>query len=100
MLTSFTRLLLVLPLLLAAGPSRAQTIDTEAATAYWKLTDALRRDEPLTNQAWREFLALPANKVYVGSIFGRDTTDLNAYRRAIEVVYMPRYSTLLKSSAA
>lgn len=94
---SFTRLLLLLTGLLAASSGRAQTINTEAATAYWKLTDALRRNEPLTDQAWQRFLALPANKVYVGSIFGSDTTDLKAYRRAIEVVYMPRYDSLLQA---
>jgi hypothetical protein len=91
---SFTRLLLLLTLLLATSPGHAQTIDTEAATAYWKMTDALRRNEPLTNAQWRGFVALPANKVYVSSIFGDDTTDLAAYRRAIEVVYMPRYDSL------
>ncbi len=90
----FTRLLLLLTLLLAAGPGRAQTIDTEAATAYWKITDALRRNEPLTDAKWREFLALPANKVYVSSIFGSDTASLAAYRQAVEVVYMPRYDSL------
>jgi hypothetical protein len=92
--TSFLRLLLLLTLLLAAGPGRAQTIDTEAATAYWKMTDALRRNEPLTTQAWREFLTIPANKLYVGAVFGSDTASLSAYRRAIEVVYMPRYDSL------
>jgi hypothetical protein len=93
---SFTRLLLLLALLLATGPSRAQTIDTEAAMAYWKLTDALRRNEPLTAQTWGAFLAIPANKIYVSSIFGSDTADLGAYRRAIEVVYRPRYDSLLR----
>lgn len=91
---SFTRLLLLLTLLLAAGPGRAQTIDTEAVTAYWKMTDALRRNEPLTNQTWQNFLDLTANKLYVSAVFGSDTADLNAYRRAIEVVYMPRYDSL------
>lgn len=91
------RLLVLLALLLAAGRSRAQTIDTKAAEAYWQLTDGLRRNEPLTNQAWQTFLAIPANKIYVASIFGSDTASLRAYRRAIEVVYMPRYDSLLQA---
>lgn len=33
----------------------------------------------------------------MASIFGSDTTDLRAYRRAIEVVYMPRYDSLLQA---
>jgi hypothetical protein len=93
---SFTRLLLLLTLLLAAGRTKAQTIDTESATAYWQLTDALRRNEPLTDAAWQRFLELPANKVYVASIFGNDAEDLKRYRKAIEVVYMPRHDSLLQ----
>lgn len=93
---SFTRLLLLLTLLLTAGRSKAQTIDTESATAYWQLTDALRRNEPLTDAAWQGFLELPANKVYVASIFGSDAEDLARYRKAIEVVYMPRHDSLLQ----
>lgn len=93
---SFTRLLLLLPLLLATGPGRAQTIDTEAATAYWKLTDALRRNEPLTDQAWQSFLELPSNKVYVRACFTGDE-DVKRYRRAMEVVYMPRHDSLLQA---
>ena len=93
---SFTRLLLLLTLLLAASPGRAQTIDTEAATAYWKMTDALRRNEPLTDQAWQSFLELPSNKVYVRECFtGAD--DVTRYRRAMEVVYMPRHDSLLQA---
>lgn len=94
---SFLRLLFLLTLLLVAGQGRAQAIDTEAATAYWKMTDALRRNEPLTNQQWQAFLALPANQVYVKAVFGSDTTDLKAYRRAIEVVYMPQHDSLLQA---
>lgn len=40
----------------------------EAAETYWRRTDALRCDEPLTDAAWQQFLALPANQAYVGSV--------------------------------
>ena len=49
----YPRLLPLAALLLASVPGRGQTIYTEAAAAYWQLTDALRRDEPLTNTAWQ-----------------------------------------------
>ena len=84
---------LLLAGLLLAAPSRAQTIDVESATRYWQLTDVLRRNEPLTDEAWRDFLALPANKVYVENVFNGEA-DLKNYRRALEVVYMPRYDSL------
>lgn len=92
--TRFTHLLLLLACWLVTGSSHAQTINIEAATAYWNLTDALRRDEPLTRKAWQEFLAIPANKVYASAVWGSDTASLGRYRRAIEVVYMPRHDSL------
>ena len=61
------------------------------------MTAALRRNEPLTDQTWREFLAIPANKVYVKAVFGSDTADLGYYRRALQTVYMPRYDSLLQA---
>lgn len=92
--TRFTRFLLLLAWWLTAGSSHAQTINSEAATAYWKLTDALRRDEPLTRKAWQAFLAVPANKVYTSAVWGSDTASLGRYRQAMEVVYMPRHDSL------
>ncbi|RZL02468.1 MAG: hypothetical protein EOO62_22210, partial [Hymenobacter sp.] len=91
----YLRLLPLLALLLLARPGLAQTIDTDAVAAYWKLTAALRRNEPLTDAAWQGFLALPANKVYVRECFN-GAEDVQRYRRALEVVYMPRYDSLLQ----
>lgn len=88
----FYRLLPLLALLLFARLSFAQTINSEAVTAYWQLTDALRHDEPLTDTAWQTFLALPDNKAYVSSTY--DEASLRAYRRALEIIYMPRYDSL------
>lgn len=86
------RLLIAGWLLLLASSSHAQTINIESATRYWQLTDALRRDEPLTDQVWRDFLALPGNRIYVDAVYNDE--QLALYRRAIEVVYMPRYDSL------
>jgi hypothetical protein len=96
MLFKFYRLLVVMSLLLTAAASQAQTINTESATRYWELTDALRRNEPLTDQAWQAFLELPANKVYVRACFNGEE-DVKRYRQAMEVVYMPRYDSLLQA---
>ena len=84
----------LLALLLLAHLAPAQAIHTEAAEAYWHLTDALRRNEPLTDAAWQQFLALPDNRVYVDAVWGSDTASLARYRRAIEVVYRPRHDSL------
>ena len=96
----FLRLLPLPALLLTARLGCTQAIHTEAAEAYWHLTDALRRDEALTDAAWQQFLALPDNRVYVDAVWGSDTASLSRYRRAIEVVYMPHYDSLRQASIA
>lgn len=79
-------------LLLAAGPCRAQTINTDAVTRYWEIAAALRQGQPLTDAAWNDFLELPGNKHYVSGIY--DAAALARYRRAIEVTYLPRHDSL------
>ena len=89
---SFRRLCCCAGLLLVAGLGRAQTINVDAVTRYWQITDGLRQNQPLTDQMWQDFLEIPGNKIYVRGIFS--AADLVAYRRAIEVVYTPRYDSL------
>jgi hypothetical protein len=89
---TFYHLLLFASCLLLPAISQAQTVNIESALRYWEITDALRRDEPLTDQVWRNFLALPGNRIYVDAVYSQD--QLALYRRAIEVVYMPRYDSL------
>ena len=78
--------------LLLAGPGRAQTVNVDAVTRYWEITDGLRQNKPITDEVWRDFLEIPGNKVYVRGIFSPE--DLVRYRRALEVVYMPRYDSI------
>ena len=92
MLFLLRRLGLCLGLLLAAFAGRAQTVNVDAVTRYWEITDGLRQNRPLTDQMWQDFLEIPGNKVYVRGIYS--ASNLAAYRRAIEVVYMPRYDSL------
>jgi hypothetical protein len=67
---------------------KAQTINIEAAVKYWELTDSLKQDKPITNQQWETFINLEGNKTYVHSVF--DSASLVGYRRALEIVYMPK----------
>ncbi|MCI1188422.1 hypothetical protein MON38_13410 [Hymenobacter sp. DH14] len=78
--------------LLLAGPGRAQTVNVEAVTRYWEITDRLRQNQPITDEVWREFLEIPGNKVYVRGIYSAD--DLVRYRKALQIVYMPRYDSI------
>ncbi|UOQ51834.1 DUF5700 domain-containing putative Zn-dependent protease [Hymenobacter cellulosivorans] len=92
MRVAYHYLLLLLVSALNLAPVSAQTINVDAVNRYWEITNELRQDQPLTDQAWQDFLELPGNKVYVKNVFS--ARDLAAYRRAIEVVYMPRHDSL------
>ncbi|MFD2247514.1 DUF5700 domain-containing putative Zn-dependent protease [Pontibacter ruber] len=78
-----------------AQTAEAQQINIEAATRYWEITDALRQNQLLTDEVWNSFLELQGNKVYVKSVFNEP--DLKAYRKAVEVVYMPQHDSLLQA---
>jgi hypothetical protein len=67
---------------------KAQTVNIEAAVKYWELTDSLKQDKPITNQQWETFINLEGNKTYVHAVF--DSASLVGYRRALEIVYMPK----------
>ena len=92
MKTLYRALLVWAALLLTFGVPHAQTINVDAVTRYWEITDGLRQNRPLTDQVWQDFLEIPGNKIYVRGIYS--AANLVAHRRAIEVVYMPRYDSL------
>lgn len=74
--------------------SKAQTINIDAVTAYWKLTDRLKQNIPLTDDEWNAFIAINGNKTYAESEF--TARDLGYYRKAIEIVYMPKNDSIMK----
>ena len=98
MLLLLRRLGFGLGLLLATMAGHAQTINVDAVTRYWEITDGLRQNKPLTDQMWQDFLAIPGNQLYVRGIY--EPADLARYRKAIEVVYMPRYDSLRQAKLA
>lgn len=94
----------LLPVLLAwllASPALlAQTINVEAATRYWQLTDELRQNRPLTDEAWQAYTKLLGNQTYSGNTFHPDPRSpysLARYRLAIETVYMPQHDSLCQA---
>lgn len=86
---------------LATAPAlHAQTVNVEAVTRYWQLTDGLRQNLPITDAAWNDFINLPGNKTYIRNSFLRnplDPTSLERYRQALETVYMPQNDSLLQA---
>ncbi|CAM3708268.1 DUF5700 domain-containing protein [Mucilaginibacter galii] len=75
---------------------KAQTVNIEAAVKYWELTDSLKQNKPITDKQWDTFINLEGNKTYVHSVF--DSASLVGYRRALEMVYMPKNNAWLQKN--
>ncbi|TGD78363.1 DUF5700 domain-containing putative Zn-dependent protease [Hymenobacter wooponensis] len=95
---SFSRRLVGLFLcLLASTGAMAQSINTDAVTRFWQLTDELRQNRPIADKDWTEFINLPGNKTYIRNTFLPDPLSvysLESYRKALETVYMPKNDSL------
>ncbi len=89
-------LLTVLTLL--SVTAKAQVINIDAALQYWQLTDSLRKDRPVTDEQWKQFIAMEGNKTYVRSVF--DSASIANYRKAVEMVYMPKQAARLQKNLA
>jgi len=81
-------------IILAATTIKAQKINIEAALKYWELTDSLRQNKPISDEPWKNFINLEGNKAYAYSEF--DSISLSNYRKALEIVYMPKSEALMQ----
>lgn len=79
-----------------SNTGRSQSINVDAVNAYWKLTDILKKNVRVTDDQWNTFIAIEGNKTYAESEFTPQM--LAAYRRALEIAYMPKNDSLLKAS--
>ena len=77
-------------------PVFAQKIDTSPVDAYWKLVEPLKRGDSLSIKDWDSFLQIEANKTYIDNQ-GFDKAYLERLRKTIQLVYMPRYDSLLQA---
>jgi hypothetical protein len=89
-------LILFIMILLLTPALKAQTINIDAALKYWELTDSLKKNKPITDEQWTEFINLEGNKTYARSVF--DSASLVSYRRALEIVYMPANDARLQKN--
>lgn len=74
----------------------AQQLNFEAVDHYFKLTDNLRKDIPLSDESWNELLAYSGVQIYINNN-GLDEQVLKSYRRNFEIAYMPRYDSILQA---
>lgn len=76
--------------------AQSQTINTAPLDAYWKMTEPLKHGDSLTPEVWKDFLKIEANQVYIQNQ-GFDSAYIEALRKNIEYVYMPKYDSLLSA---
>lgn len=74
--------------------TQAQTINTEALDAYWKMVEPLKQGDSLSVETWNNFLQLKGNQIYIKNQ-GFDKAYLANLRKAVEVVYMPVYASVV-----
>ncbi|MDH6253454.1 hypothetical protein M2347_003181 [Chryseobacterium sp. H1D6B] len=73
----------------------SQTFDDSSCWEYFKITKDLKNDKPLDKKTWNQFLKNEAIQVYLNDQ-GVDSTYIENYRRAMEIVYMPKNSAGLE----
>ncbi|SFH96949.1 DUF5700 domain-containing putative Zn-dependent protease [Halpernia frigidisoli] len=79
--------------------SKAQTFHFEAINAYWKMIEPLKKGDSLSHETFEKFLSLEPNQIYIKNQ-GFIKDYLKRLRKAIEVVYMPQNSEILKTRVA
>ena len=72
-----------------------QNIDVSAVERYFKMTDSLKNDNPLSKSTWESFLNMNGLKLYAANQ-GFDKAYLELYRASMEIVYMPKNDSTLK----
>ncbi|ASK28729.1 hypothetical protein CEY12_00755 [Chryseobacterium sp. T16E-39] len=89
------RILLTFFLFLTAQLAYSQTFDDSSCWEYFKITESLKKNEPLDKKTWNQFLKNEAIQVYLKDQ-GVDSTYTESYRKTMEIVYMPKNSSILQ----
>lgn len=84
-----------LTIFFVAHTLRAQEINVAAAVRYFELADSLRKDRPLSDEAWNNYLQMEGNQQYFSNQ-GYSEKYLARLRKDMEVVYMPQHDSLLQ----
>jgi hypothetical protein len=74
---------------------QGQNIDMSAVEHYFKMTDSLKKNIPLSKNSWQSFLTMKGLELYVNNQ-GFDEAYMESYRQSMEIVYMPKNDSLLK----
>ncbi|GAB2684802.1 hypothetical protein GCM10027037_02610 [Mucilaginibacter koreensis] len=75
--------------------SVAQTIDVSPCKRYFEITDRLRQGDTLSRDTWHAFLQDKAIQTYMADQ-GVDESYYEAYRKNMQIVYMPQKDSILQ----
>ncbi|WP_316839097.1 DUF5700 domain-containing putative Zn-dependent protease [Pedobacter gandavensis] len=70
-------------------PAVAQQVDLSSLNAFWKITDRLKQGDTLSRAAWKSFLELEGNRLYIDNQ-GFSEVFLDNYRKTLQMVYNPK----------
>ncbi|MEY8760969.1 DUF5700 domain-containing putative Zn-dependent protease [Chryseobacterium tongliaoense] len=88
-------LLLVIFIIQTSQVIYSQQIDDSTCWEYFKITERLRRDEPIDITEWKHFIGSKAIQVYLKDQ-GVDSVYVDNYRKIMETVYMPKNDSTLQ----
>lgn len=81
--------LIVLLFFFSRSLAVAQQVDLNSVNEFWKITDKLKQGDTLSREAWKSFLQLEGNRIYIDN---QDFSEkfLDNYRKTLQMVYNPK----------
>ncbi|WP_312177159.1 DUF5700 domain-containing putative Zn-dependent protease [Chryseobacterium sp.] len=89
------RLLLIICILQASQFLYSQKFDDSACWEYFRITDKLKKDQPVDPLEWKHLMKNEAIQVYLKDQ-GVDSIYTDNYRKIMETVYMPKNEAKLQ----
>jgi hypothetical protein len=87
--------LFIVIIFLFTNSIKAQSVNIESVNAYWKIVDRLKQGDTLSRAAWKDFLNLEGNKIYVQNQ-NFSENFLESYRKTLQYVYNLKNEDKLK----
>jgi hypothetical protein len=76
-------------------PIFGQKLNFEPVDEYFSITDSLKKNTSIQIKTWNDFLKYNGIQLYLQNQ-GFDSLYLDQYRKAMEIVYMPKNDSILK----
>ena len=89
-----TILILIITVFSCSNKTAHQTIDTEAVTKFWEITEILKEDSVLTDSLWLSYYTLVGNKRYME--YNRSEQNVADHRKFLALFFRPSLSDSLQ----